>query len=239
MNRTEFIDYLRDEMSECCSIPLTVKKKRIDRLIDNGIKYFQDQYDGAVQTEYILLDNSLFQTKEFKSCRHVQLPKCVEAIWGVNEMGGRYGSLVNTDYSFEKYIFAEAYAYNGGDFIYRITQQYYVDFMQNFILKTFAFDFNRNTGRLFIEGRDPQASVILKAEVHIQEEALFEDSKFQRYMTGKVMETFGRIHGVFEYNLLGGVKINVDGIREDGKELIDEVKEEIKDERAADFYLMD
>ena len=63
------------------------------------------------------------------------------------------------------------------------------------------------------------------------------DEIFFRYVVAQVKIAIGRMIMTFGYNLPGNVTINGDMIKDDGKEELEQIKEEIKGDEGVDFFM--
>lgn len=240
MTRDAFIERVTNEVSENRAVPISPKKVRLNQIINEAARYFHQNGDEAVEFEYIIIPNSVVNTPLFKSRRQIQLPKCVEAVTGLSETGAllNIGSNnINPDYRKTNFNYHLAVGGDSDSMLYGVIASYYSDFIRNFVVRRVSFEYNPHTNMLTIKGRDHFFDLVVQAYVHISEEALFEDERFFRYVVGKAKMSFVNVFGFVEANLIGGLALNVSQMRDEGKEMVDEVKEELKDDRnTVDFF---
>ncbi len=241
MTRGEFLLEIKDEIRGTCALPYSIPDKEINRIIDQAKKYFYRNYREAVESQYYVVPKDEFKKKEFKKDRSILLPDCVVSVYEVKEIsgGGRLFTL-DPDFSDNRLIAAELYLspFQSDDLVMRTAQYAYWDLAQAFFLTLIAYDFNRNTHKLKIKGRDPKKNVFIQTYVEIPEEDLFEDWFFIRYCTATVKVALGRILGFFEYQLPGGISINSSDIKSEGQEELDKLLQQIDDENSPDWFFM-
>lgn len=239
MTRSEFVLQIKDEIRGTCALPYSIPDKEINRIIDQAKKWFYRNYKEAVESHYYVVPKEEFEKAEFKKDRSVQMPDCVVSVYEVKEIsgGGRLFT-VDADFSDNRLIAAELYLspFQSDDLVMRTAQYAYWDLAQAFFLELIAYDFNRNTKKLKIKGRNPKKNVFIQTYVEIPEEDLFEDWFFIRYCTATTKVALGRILGFFEYQLPGGVTINSGDIKSEGQEELEEIKTTIDEENSPDWF---
>lgn len=239
MTRSEFLLQVKDEIRGTCALPYSIPDKEINRIIDQAKKYFYRNYKEAVESQYYVVPKEEFNKAEFKADRTIHMPDCVVSVYEVKEIsgGGRLFS-VDADFSDNRLIAAELYLspFQSDDLVLRTAQYAYWDLAQAFFLTLVAYDFNRNTHKLKIKGRNPRKDVFIQTYVEIPEEDLFEDWFFIRYVTATVKVALGRILGFFTYNLPGGVTINSSDIKSEGESELEKLLQQIDDENSPDWF---
>lgn len=254
--RAAFIERVIDEITEGRSIPVQPKPDRISKIIDTALKYFWQYDDEAHEFEYVIISAATLETDLFKRRRQIKLPDCVHAITGLQEVGYQYGyqyNEVSPDYRKTNFNFHLALSGDSDSMIYGVVASYYADFMRNFVVRTVAFEYSEHSHMLTVLGRDTMntknrdknygsgggsgTDMVAKAYVYMCEEALFESDRFFRYVCGKAKISFANVMGFAEMNLIGGVALSIDEIRQQGKDLVEEVREEIESQKdTLDFW---
>ena len=241
MTRGEFLLEIKDEIRGTCALPYSIPDKEINRIINQAKKYFYRNYKEAVESNYYVIPKEEFKKPEFKKDRTILLPDCVVSVYECKEIsgGGRLFS-IDGDFSDNKLMAAELYLspFQSDDLVLRTAQYAYWDLAQAFFLEVLAYDFNRNTHKLKIKGRNPAKNVFLQTYVEIPEDDLFEDWFFIRYVTATVKVALGRILGFFTYNLPGGVSINSGDIKSEGESELEKILQQIDDENSPDWFML-
>lgn len=239
MTREELIEMVNEEITGGCSLPYSVPEREMQRIIEQALNWFFVNYGPAVETQYYIIPKSIWGLPEFKKTRTLLLPDCVISVTEVREMngGGRMGT-IDADFYDNRLLAAELFLspFASDDLVLRTAQYSYWDLTQAFILERVSYDFNRNTHRLKIIGRNPKRDCTINTLVQIEENKLYDDWFFQRYVVSQAKISLGRILGFFTFNLPGGITINADSIKDEGKEELAAILQKIDDENSPDWF---
>jgi len=242
MTKQELISQVNGEITASCSIPFSLPSIEISRLIDLESKVMYREYRDAVQDGWYVLDKSYFNTQEWHDTRTFQLPSCVMAVKVVYEMGSgqRVFGIHDPDMSFDRLMAADLYLtpLSSDQITYRTIQWSFWDLAKQFNLKDINHHFSINTKRLIITGRDPVESLWVTTLNQIPEEDLYEDPVFLKWVVARGKIQLAKILGTFNYTLIGGVQINYADIKAEGQEELKELKEKIKTDSPADWFIM-
>lgn len=241
MTKQELIDYIKDKLRVSSALPYSVPDREIENIISDSEKWFYDNYYGAVENKYYVIKKEDFQKIEFRSSRTILLPDCVVSVYEVREIsgGGRLFT-VDKDFADNRLIAAELYLspFQSDGIVLRAAQYSYWDLSQSFFLDRIRYDFNKNTKKLVILGRNPSKDVLIQCFIKIPEENLYDDIYFLRYVSAMAKKSLGRILGFFTYNLVGGVTINSDALFSEGSEELEKVIEDIRNEDRPDYFFI-
>ena len=239
MTRAELIQLVNDEITGSGSLPYSVPEREAERVINQSLIWFYQNYQYAVENQYYVIESRWFQDPEFVKTRSILLPDCVVSVYECNEIsgGGRLGT-IDRDFSDNRLLAAEIYLapFASDDLVLRTAQYSYWDLTKAFILERIRFDFNFNTHRLKILGRNPKRNVFLQTYAKIEETRLYDDWYFQRWVTATCKMSLARILGFVTFNLPGGYTINSDTLRDEGKEEIEQLKQKIDEENSPDWF---
>jgi len=227
------------EMDVSSALPSQLQPSEIERIIDQCSIWFYENYREAVETQYWIMKAEEFQTPEWFATRTISMPKCVVSVFEVKECTGA-GLIGNIDRDFadNKLIASEIYLspFTGDSLVFRTAQYQFYDLTRAFFLEWIRYDFNRRTGKLKILGRDPHKDVFINSYVRIGDEFLYDDYYFIRYVTAKAKIALGRMLSFFDYNLMGGIKINALDLKSEGEAEVEKIEQEIKDQDSADYF---
>ena len=238
MTRDAFIKLVLTTVTKGKRIPTQPNKEQLDAILTNSLRWFKQNDDESHQQEYIVIGQSNFSTPLFKEKRCVQLPKCVESIVKLQDSGALFsfsgisgGFAGSTGFNRAMMIGG-----NSDNMLYAVTATMYDDFIKsNFILRTTSFGFNPHSKLLNIEGHDPIYDLIASAYVHIDDESIFENDRFHRYVQGMIYQDFEDVFGLNEIKLLGGGRINSSKLGSKGEKMVEKVEKEIIEARSGDF----
>lgn len=243
MTLQEFSVQISRDITSSCILPATVPPKEIERITNQQKKWFYDNYDEAVEDCTFIIPKSDFQTAAFKKYREFKMPENVYAITQApTEIKGHnlYLLTKDADLSADRLWASQIYMspLNGDELVMRVAQYHFFDLTQAMTVSTIAFSYNNLTQKLKIIGRDPAYDVYIRVASKIPEEKLFDDYYFQRWVTAKAKISLASILGRYNFNLIGEVSINYADIKDEGKEEIDTIKEEIQGKQTADFIML-
>ena len=239
MTKAELVDMVQRELDVSFALPSQLQPTEIERIIDQTSIWFYENYREAVEMQYYIMKVSEFKKPEWFRSRTVTMPDCVVSVFEVKEITGA-GLLGNIDKDFadNKLIASEIYLspFTGDSLVFRTAQYQFFDLTRAFFLEWIRYDYNRRTKKCKILGRDPARDVFFNTYVKIPEDKLYEDYYFMRYVTAKSKVALGRMLSFFDYNLMGGIKINAADIKTEGESEIEKIETEIKDQDSADYF---
>ena len=239
MTKQELVETVQRELDSSFALPSQLQPSEIERIIDQVSVWFYENYRESVETQYYIIRASEFKSPEFRKTRTVTMPECVVSVFEVKEVTGA-GLLGNIDRDFadNKLVASEIYLspFTGDSLVFRTAQYQFFDLTRAFFLEWIRYDFNRRTRKLKILGRDPSRDVFFQTYVKIPDDKLYEDYYFFRYVTAKSKIALGRMLSFFDYNLMGGIKVNAADIKSEGEAEVEKIEQEIKDQDTADYF---
>jgi hypothetical protein len=239
MTKQELVENVQRELDVSFALPSQLQPTEIERIIDQVSVWFYENYREAVEMQYYIMQASEFRKPEFKQTRTIMMPECVVSVFECKEVTG--AGLIGTidrDFADNKLIASEIYLspFTGDSLVFRTAQYQFFDLTRAFFLEWIRYDFNRRTRKLKILGRDPVKDVFFNTYVKIPDDKLYEDYYFFRYVTAKSKVALGRMLSFFDYNLMGGIKVNAADIKQEGEAEIEKIEQEIKDQDTADYF---
>lgn len=241
MTEQDFIKQISSELTISGSLPAIVPEAEFKRIIFQAKKWFENEYPFAVQKHSYVIQNEAFNNPQFRNSRQLQLPECVVSVVEFKEINGigRLGN-IDRDFSEERLMASEIFVSSmmGDDLVTRLAQYSYFDLSRAFFLEQIAYDFNKNTKILKVEGRDPKFDVFLDTWSVIGDDKLFDDLMFIRYCTCMAKLSYARLVGLYDYQLPGGVKINGEMLRSEAEAELEQIKEKIKSDDVADWFFI-
>jgi hypothetical protein len=242
MTKAELIAEVQNELTASCSLPYSPPDKEINRIIDLEMRWLFREYRELLQDRIYVLNKRLYQTAQWKATRTYQFPKCIQSIKKVVEItgGSRVFGINDPDMNFDRLMASDMYLtpLSSDQITYRTIQWSFWDLARAFNLSDINHDWNPNTHRLIITGRDPVESLFVLAMEQIPDEDAYEDPIVIKWMIARGKMSLARIMGAFNYQLAGNVTINFEMWRTEGKEEWDELKEKIKGDDVPDWILM-
>jgi hypothetical protein len=239
MTKQELVETVARELDASFALPTQLQPSEIERIIDQTSVWFYENYREAVETQYYIMRASEFTRPEFIKTRTVTMPDCVVSVFECKEITG--AGLIGTidrDFADNKLIASEIYLspFTGDSLVFRTAQYQFYDLTRAFFLEWIRYDFNRRTKKVKILGRDPKKDVFFNTYVKIPDDKLYEDYYFFRYITAKSKISLGRMLSFFDYNLMGGIKVNAGDIKSEGEAEVEKIEQEIKDQDTADYF---
>lgn len=241
MTKQELIETVQRELDSSFALPSQLQPSEIERLIDQCSIWFYENYREAVETQMYIMKVAEFRKPEFHKTRTIMMPECVVSVFECKEMSGAglIGS-IDRDFADNKLVASEIYLspFTGDSLVFRTAQYQFYDLTRAFFLEWIRYDYNRRTKKLKILGRDPNKDVMLNTYVKIPDDKLYEDYYFIRYVTAKSKISLGRMLSFFDYNLMGGIKVNAQDIKAEGESEVEKIEQEIKDQDSADYFMV-
>lgn len=241
MTKQELVEVVQRELDASFALPSQLQPSEIERIIDQCAVWFYENYREAVETQYYIMRAEEFKKPEFLSTRTITMPDCVVSVFECKEVtGAGLIGTVDRDFADNKLIASEIYLspFTGDSLVFRTAQYQFFDLTRAFFLEWIRYDFNRRTHKVKILGRDPAKDVFFNTYVKIPDDKLYEDFYFFRYVTAKSKIALGRMLSFFDYNLMGGIKVNAADIKSEGEAEVEKIEQEIKDQDTADYFMI-
>lgn len=241
MTELELITDINDEITFSGALPYGLPEKELKRIIENDSRYFWDNWRHAVESRYLLLPLELFQNETFKKLRQIQLPDCVQFVVDFKEAkGGSIFGTIDRDFAEQKFIGAEIFLtpFIGESIMYRTVMFSFLDLTKAMMIDTIAYDYNKNSKLLGVIGRTPATNAVIRVFKKLDQDKLFEDEMFQRYVRAHAKVRLAHMLQTFNYTLPGGVTVNYQNIVTTAEKEMEDVKTMMKGENTPDWMYL-
>lgn len=239
MSIQELIEDINDEITFSGALPYSLPPKELRRIIENDTKYFWDNWKYAVESQYLLLPLEMFNTPQFKARRQITLPDCVQFVVDFKEAKGTslFGT-IDPDFADQKLIGSEVFLtpFLGESLMYRTIMFSFLDLTKAMTIESIAYDYNKNSKLLGVLGRTPRTNAVLRVFKRLDEDKLYEDELFQRYVRAHAKVRLAHMLQTFNYTLPGGVTVNYQNVVTTAEKEMEEVKAMMKGENTPDFF---
>jgi hypothetical protein len=239
-----FIQQIQQELTVGCQIPVSIPQKELLRIIEQAKKWFYKNYPDSLEEKFYFIHEMQWSTESYKLTAAITLPEKIFSVIDVYETHAGWNitsafGLADGDFTIGKWMYSKL---DGGPGIASDSLMYYtimkslVDLSKMMLVSKLAFEHNRLNHNFRFLGRRPKKHAILRVLEKIEDCALFSDEIFTRYIIAQCKLQMARVLGMFDYNLPGGIKINYDSIKDEGKEELDAIKTEIKEDEGLDYF---
>lgn len=242
----ELIDVVQGDLSISCSLPKLLPDVEIERIITNeALGYFNRSYPYALHKIYLYLPKEHFYTEKYTMYKYIELPCEVQNVVWLYEV--RNASLFNIGINAPNLSvglgvtnqpYLSSYVTTVGELgIYKVVLDSFSDMLNQLSKYTLKNHFNKLDHRLHILTK-VEYDVVLEVYVSIEQEALFTDDLFIKWVIGRAKQQQAAIMGRFNFKLPGGIQYNYADLASEGKEQVQKVEDEIKGISNASFFIM-
>jgi hypothetical protein len=241
MTEQQLIQDITDEITFSGALPYSLPEKEIKRIIENDSRFFWDNWRHAVESRYLLLPLELFKTPQFNKTRQILLPDCIQFVIDFKEAkGGSIFATIDRDFAEQKFIGSEIYLtpFIGESIMYRTVIFSFLDLTRGMLLDSIAYDYNKNTKQLGVVGRTPQTAAVARVYKKLEQDKLFEDEVFQRYVRAHAKVRLAHMLQTFNYTLPGDVTVNYQNIVTTAEKEMTAVETMMKGENTADWIYL-
>ena len=253
-DKNKFIENLIDDLTEGGSIPASPKLPRVVSTIQRCKEKWIELCDDSHELIYVIISKEAFKTDLFKQKRQVLMPSNLHEIERIRVVSGAAGTSVSDVPDFHKTSYNLQYAYGGSlhaetltaidpnslsisnmnvsqRFLTGVTLDYYNSVVSRFLIDDLQYKFNPSTHLLTVHGADPGGNVLAECSFVIPDEGFYNQNLFYQFCLGNCKIGFANMIGFADQKLIGGNKIDFASIKSDGKEIIKEVKDRLKEEQ--------
>jgi hypothetical protein len=241
MTERQLIEDINNEITFSGALPYSLPEKELKRILENDSRYFWDNWRYAVESRYLMLPLELFRNPTFKKFRQIQLPDCVQFVVDFKEAkGGSIFATIDRDFAEQKFIGSEIFLtpFIGESIMYRTVLFSFLDLTKSMMIDTIAYDYNKNTKLLGVLGRTPATAGVLRVYKKLEQEKLYEDEMFQRYVRAHAKVRLAHMLQTFNYTLPGDVTVNYQNITTTAEKEMEDVKLMMKGENTPDWMFL-
>ena len=248
-----FMQRVQAEVTQSCALPFALPIDRIPEYCLQAAQYFWDNDDFSAEERFYLIKNSDI-CKESKLNKIVQLPPQILGVHGVFKLQQnlRYGTM--GDFSLERMMMSTYSMFGGAGTIgggMGITNQnggyslsdmimsmYEVDTFNQNLNAPLSYNFNQYSSKLVLLGDLGYSDLLISCMVRCKIQDLYNNYYYFRMVVALCKRALSTIYGMYEFTLPGGVTINYSNLTDQAEKDLDEIKEWIEKNRAADYFFM-
>jgi len=242
----EFIDIISGELIVSCALPKILPDIEVRRIIETqALPWFYANYQYAVQKSYYFIDKNVVTLNSYTQYGWFLMPEEVQNIiylypiknLSLFSLGINAPNLsVNLGVTNQPYL--SSYVTTIGELgMYKTVLDSFSDMLNQLSKFTLKYNYNENNNRLQILTFFDE-NIIAEVYVKIQQEALFTDVLFQKWVIGKSKQQLGNLLGRYNFKLPGGIQYNYADIIAEGKEELQAVQDTIKGQSNSGWFFM-
>lgn len=248
----QFITRVQNEVTQSCALPFAVPIERIPEFILQAAQYFWQNCDLCAEERYYIVKNNDI-CKGNKLNKIVQLPQQILGVHGVYKMQSnlKYGSM--GDFSIERMMMNTYSMFGGAGSIGNgfglngnsgynlsdvIVSMYEIDTFNQYLNAPLTYNYNTYSNKLVLLGDLGYSDILICCNVRCRIQDLYNNYYFFRYVVALTKRALSTIYGTFEFKLPGGVTINYSNFSDAADSDIEEIKEWIEANKAADYFFM-
>lgn len=248
----QFILRVQKEVTQSCALPFSLPAERIPEYIIQAAQFFWLNDDYSAEERSYVIPNSCI-CKQNKLNKIIQLPSQIIGVHGVYKLqqGLKYGAM--GDFSIERMMMSSYSMFGGAGTVgngfglnggvgYTLSDVmmslYEVDTFNQMLNPPLTYNFNMNSSKLVLLGDLGYSDLLINCHVRCKIQDLYNNYYFFRFVVCLCKQALSTIYGMYEFKLPGGVTINYSKLSDDAHDEMDEIKEWIKDNRAADYFFM-
>lgn len=241
MTEKELLYDIRRELTYAKALPFSLPDEELKYIVGIASKYFYDNWHYACEERYLLLSVSIFKDPTFLKYRTITMPDCVNNVHGFKEIknSSLFGT-IDRDFSEAKFIGSEIFLtpMMGESIVYRTAVFSFLDLTKGLILDTIAYDYNKNTKRLFVKGHTPKVDAVVDCAWKIEPEYLYNDEVFQRYCRAKAKLRLSDMMSTMDFNLPGSVKLNFAAVTANAQKEAETIEKQMSSETLPNFMIV-
>lgn len=244
-----FIQRIIQELTQSCALNLPIPASAIPPLILQAAQYFWQNCDYSIEERYYCVKNG-----DFHRCgpnTTIKLPPQIVSVFGVHKLTDSFNYGALGDFSLERMILnnsamtsgigstmSDSFGSGTGYSLTDVTVALYeVQTYKSIFDVPVTFNYNEFSNELVILGDLGSSDIILQTFKRLKIQDLYKNYYFFRLCVAYALRSMGTIMGTMEFKLPGGVTLNYNRFNELASEYIEEVKEWISKNHAADYFI--
>jgi hypothetical protein len=240
----QLIDIVQQDLMVSGMLPKVLPDIEIKRLIKEiALEWFYKNYQFAVQKIHYLLPLDFLRTEQYTNYKYLILPEEIENVVSIKYIDnphmwriGIQAPYLSINLGVTNQPFLTSFVTTAGELAqYRSIISAFSDEINKLSLESVSFNYNHLNKRLNFLG-PPQRPMVLECWCRIQEEELFDFQMFKEYVMGLSKKKMGEVIGRFNFNLPGNFQYNAADIIAEGKEQIEKVETQIKEESKVAWF---
>lgn len=249
----EFIQRVQNEVTVSCALPLSIPVDRIPSFILQAAQWFWQNADDCIEERMYYIKNEDI-CKNTRLNKIICLPPRILSIQGVYKVNSffKYGAM--GDFSVERMLLSSYNILGGAGVVgngmtnaggiggWNLTDVtfalYEVDTFNQTLNYPISYNYNMFSHKLVLLGNNNNSDLVINTWVRSKIQDLYNNYYFFRFVVCLVKKSLSTIYGTYEFKLPGGVTINYSNFSDSADTELDEIKEWVKNNRAADIILM-
>lgn len=249
----QFMQSVIANVTQSCVLPNPVPLDRIPAIILNSARWFWQNDDAAVEQRFYFIPQSeLCKGNTFNKI--VQLPEQIMAVQGCYRSSETmYGNL--GDFSIERMMMSSYATFGGlgsiggglgafnsidGATGFKLSDvvvgMYEIDTFKQTLEPTLSYNFNEYSKKLVILGDSKGSNIVIDCWKRVRIQDLYNNYYFFRWCVCQVKKSLAQIFGTFSFKYPGGVEINFSMYSDDANEELENIKEWVSQNHAADYF---
>ena len=245
-----FIQRIIQELTQSCALNLPIPASAIPPYILQAAQYFWQNCDFAIEERYYCVKNSDFNRSGPNTT--VKLPPQIVSVFGVHKLNDSFNYGALGDFSLERMILNNSSLANGlgttggvdpygsglGYSLVDVTAGLYeIQTYKSIFDVPLTFNYNEFSNELVILGDLGSSDIILQTFKRLKIQDLYKNYYFFKLCVAFGLRGMGTIMGTMEFKLPGGVTINYNRFNDLASEYIEEVKDWVQKNHAADYFI--
>jgi len=242
----QLIDIVQADLTYSGLFPKVLPNNEILRLIkEHALEWFYKNYHHSVIKSYYYMGKDCLISEQYTKYKYFILPEEIESITRMVVIDdpslfqlGIQAPHLSINLGVTNQPFLTSFVTTAGDLgVYRSVISAFSDELNKMNKQTLKFDYNQHDHRLHLLTNVVE-DLILEVYIRIEQEDLFDAQLFKDYVIGLSRVRLGEAIGKFTFTMPGNFQYNASDMISQGEKLIESVKEKIKGETQAGWFIM-